>query len=202
MGINFKQANDKLRKQYRLEAGAASVVTVYPASPAKAAGLEAGDVILGPPRAPFQGAAPDQGVDDALGGRAVAPARRANAVTGRCGSRSQPAPYPIRLPELPGPPKVGSAAPALKVGAYRGTLPARLADGRQHLLFFWATWCLPMQGCNSRGPRVRAGARGPGDRDHRRAERAARRVLRAFQGAVPPTPSPSTTSGARSRRTA
>jgi len=64
-----------------------------------------------------------------------------------------PAPYPIRLPELPGPPKVGSAAPPLKLGAYRGTLPTRLADGREHLLFFWATWCLP---CKAAIPEVLA----------------------------------------------
>ncbi len=54
-----------------------------------------------------------------------------------------PKPYPIRLPEPPGPPQVGSAAPPLKVAAYRGTLPERLGGGKRRLLFFWATWCGP-----------------------------------------------------------
>src|SRR5439155_1365215 len=54
-----------------------------------------------------------------------------------------PKPYPVRLPELPGPPKVGSAAPPLKVAAYRGTLPERLGGEKGRLLFFWATWCAP-----------------------------------------------------------
>jgi thiol-disulfide isomerase/thioredoxin len=54
-----------------------------------------------------------------------------------------PAPFPLKFPELPGPPKVGTAAPPLKLSAYRGTVPTELTDGRSHLLFFWATWCAP-----------------------------------------------------------
>jgi thiol-disulfide isomerase/thioredoxin len=54
-----------------------------------------------------------------------------------------PKPYPLKWPELPGPPKPGAPAPPLSLGAYRGTLPATLADGTPHLLFFWATWCAP-----------------------------------------------------------
>jgi cytochrome c biogenesis protein CcmG/thiol:disulfide interchange protein DsbE len=54
-----------------------------------------------------------------------------------------PKPYPLKWPELPGPPKIGSVAPPLELSAYRGDLPARLADGERRLLFFWATWCVP-----------------------------------------------------------
>jgi thiol-disulfide isomerase/thioredoxin len=52
----------------------------------------------------------------------------------------RPSPYPLDLPPLPGPPKVGSAAPALDVDVLRAA--DRLADHQQRLLFFWATWCV------------------------------------------------------------
>ena len=53
-----------------------------------------------------------------------------------------PDPYPMKWPELPGPPPLGSKAPELKLSAYRGTVPIQLSGG-PHLLFFWATWCGP-----------------------------------------------------------
>src|SRR5205823_2316816 len=49
MGINFRPASQKTRDTHHLAAGATSVLTVYPGSPAEAAGLQVGDVILGPP---------------------------------------------------------------------------------------------------------------------------------------------------------
>ena len=57
-----------------------------------------------------------------------------------------PRPYPIKWPELPGPPRVSSAAPAwspLQLTAYRGVLPPELRGTVSHLLYFWATWCGP-----------------------------------------------------------
>lgn len=51
-------------------------------------------------------------------------------------------PYPLEIPKLPGPPKIGEPAPTLPaalvpVGA--SELPA--VSNRPLLLFFWATWC-------------------------------------------------------------
>src|SRR5262249_23149270 len=53
MGIQSKQAADEVRTQQKLADGAASVVAVYPDSPAKTAGLQAGDIVTGPPGKPF-----------------------------------------------------------------------------------------------------------------------------------------------------
>jgi len=83
---------------------------------------------------------------------------RTRYASGRCAARStcrrrslsgatppcatvtiRPGPFPLELPKLPGPPKLGSAAPALDLEIFRGE--ADLAAPRPRLLFFWATWC-------------------------------------------------------------
>lgn len=51
----------------------------------------------------------------------------------------KPGPYPLALPKLPGPPKVGSEAPPLKVELFHGQ--TKLSSAKPRLLFFWATWC-------------------------------------------------------------
>jgi cytochrome c biogenesis protein CcmG/thiol:disulfide interchange protein DsbE len=58
------------------------------------------------------------------------------------------------MPALPGPPKVGTAAPPVEVKLVRGAkeVPAH----RSRLLLFWATWCLP---CKASLPEVMAFAR-------------------------------------------
>ena len=142
MGISFRPPSQKTRDRYHLAAGATSVLTVYPGSPAEAAGLQVGDVILGPPGKPFT--EPRQVREWTMLSAVDHPA----PLEVQRGDRKVrvtlvPKPYPIRLPELPGPPQVGSAAPPLKVAAYRGTLPERLGGGKRRLLFFWATWCAP-----------------------------------------------------------
>ena len=63
-------------------------------------------------------------------------------------------PLPLKLPQLPGTPKVGEVVPALPVNLERvgsGSLPA--LNGRTHMLFFWATWCGP---CKRAVPEVMA----------------------------------------------
>jgi thiol-disulfide isomerase/thioredoxin len=47
----------------------------------------------------------------------------------------------MKWPSLPGPVKQGDAAPKLQAHAYRGPVAASLQ--KQHLLYFWATWCGP-----------------------------------------------------------
>ena len=69
-------------------------------------------------------------------------------------------PYPADLPELPRPPQMGDLAPPLPatlrpVGSSQ--LPER--SGRAHLLFFWATWCVP---CKKAVPEVSAFAKAMG----------------------------------------
>jgi thiol-disulfide isomerase/thioredoxin len=150
MGINYAPLTEAQRKKHGTKAGAVVTRTVYPDSPAAAAGLQAGDIIVGPPRDPF--AEPNQIREWTMRSEIGKPQRLAilredkpMLITLR------PGPYPVELPKLPGPPKVGSAAPPVLVDLLRG--PRRLAVGKPRLLFFWATWCTI---CKSALPEVLA----------------------------------------------
>lgn len=153
MGIQFRETTPERRKQAGLRDGAAAVMMVYPNAPAERAGLQAADIIIGPPGQPFthRGQVREWTM--------LAPAGEARALEVlRDDQRLQvslaPEPYPLKWPELPGPPKLSSAAPPLtKLAVYRGTLPPSLAGGTAHLLFFWATWCVP---CKASLPEVLA----------------------------------------------
>ena len=140
MGIQFRQARDALRARDGLADGASSVMMVYEDSPAALAGVREGDVVLGPPGAPFveQEQIREWAMRSVPGVSAPLEIRR-EGVTQVVSL--VPKAMPQKWPSLPGPPKVGSAAPALRLDRYRGDVPTTLADGRSRLLFFWATWC-------------------------------------------------------------
>lgn len=139
LGIQFRPAPDAVRQRRKLRDGAATVVAVYPSSPASAAGLETGDILLGPPGAPFEESAQVREwtmlstLDQPRTLRVLRGERETDVTI-------TPGPRPLKWPSLPGPPKVGAEAPALGLTPYRGTPPTKLT-GTSHLLFFWATWC-------------------------------------------------------------
>ena len=138
MGIQYRPVPQGPRQQYHTPDGAVLVAAVYPNSPATAAGLQVGDVILGPPGEPFK--EPNQ-VREWTMYREVGSAQRLAVL--RNGQHYEitlrPGPFPLALPRFPGPPNVGTPAPPLKVDILRG--PTQLVANRPRLLFFWATWC-------------------------------------------------------------
>jgi len=145
LGIRFGDVPASLRKAHQLAPGASSVQAVFPDSPAAAADLQAGDVILGPPASRFED--PRQIREWTMLATVDEPA----VLTLLRGDETiektiVPKPYPMKWPGLPGPPRVSTAAPAwkpLQLAAYRGALPSELRGAGAHLLFFWATWCGP-----------------------------------------------------------
>ena len=142
MGIQFRPADAATAAQYELQPGAVQVRHVYTGSPAAAAGLAVGDLILGPPGEPF--AEPRQIREWTMFQRAGV--ERQLSVL-RDGAPIEillvPGEHPGAFPSLPQPPAVGDLAPSFSLAAYRGKLPAVWTGSGQHLLFFWATWCAP-----------------------------------------------------------
>jgi thiol-disulfide isomerase/thioredoxin len=141
-GLTFAEAPADVRQKQSLEPGAAVINLVYPDSPAKAAGLLANDVIVGPPGHPFT-------MKNQLRTFTMLSAvdQPAPLELIRDGKRMTldliPGAFPMKWPALPGPLAVGAAAPALDLKSYRGALGKAIAPGSPHLVYFWATWCGP-----------------------------------------------------------
>ncbi len=160
LGVGFRDAPDNTRAaaaraRLDLPAGASVVTAVFPGSPAAAAGIVVGDVVIGPPGAPFS--EPSQ-IRTWTMLSAVDEPRALDVIRGTTRLRLTivPKPYPVSWPALPGPPKVGTLAPPLRSVGYRGSPPTALGGGTPYLLYFWATWCQP---CKAALPEVMAYAR-------------------------------------------
>ena len=140
MGIRYRPPTPDERDADGRSHGAVTVMTVFPESAAGKAGLLVGDVILGPPDAPF--AEPNQvrewTMQREIGEPAPIRVQRGKDVLDLT---LLPDPFPMEMPELPGPPKVGNSAPQFEVDSYRGDTTLQASTGS--LLFFWATWCAP-----------------------------------------------------------
>jgi thiol-disulfide isomerase/thioredoxin len=153
MGIRYRPLAEIQRRRDVAAAGAVAVLTVFPDSAASRAGLKVADIILGPPGRHF--VEPNQ-VREWTMRREVGEPASIDVARGheRLRLTLEPDPYPLEMPELPGPPKVGSIAPPLDLKFLRGK--ADVGAGKSRLLFFWATWCLP---CKFSVPEVLAFAR-------------------------------------------
>jgi thiol-disulfide isomerase/thioredoxin len=141
LGVKYSPIPEEERVE-GLRRGAAEVIGVMEGSPAAEAGIQLGDVLIGPPDAPFSepqalrlwAQAQSRGSPVALAGRRV----------------GEPVvfeltfePYPVKLPALIRP-TAGDPAPEVQSRLERldgGPMPA--LEGRRHLLFWWATWCGP-----------------------------------------------------------
>jgi len=149
LGVRFGPTPATVQAERELAGGSTLLRAIYPDSPALEAGLEAGDIVLGPPQEHF----------DAAGQlrewTMVSPRETPLALEVlRPGATPEEdelfeatlflRPFPMEWPELPGPPQVGDLAPSLPQSLEPVT-GVRVPDlsGRKHLLFFWATWCLP-----------------------------------------------------------
>jgi thiol-disulfide isomerase/thioredoxin len=155
MGIQFRPLSEEQQRQQGLQPGAVSVRVVYPDSPAARAGLEVGDVLIGPPGRPFD--EPRRVREWTMLQQVGKPRELEVLHDGRVVRRTLiPGEHPGKFPELPAPPRVGSVAPSLRLTSYQGTPPSTLDGGEPHLLFFWATWCAP---CKAALPELLAFAR-------------------------------------------
>ena len=159
LGVRFRAVTPQLRGERRLPEGANMLDAVYPGSPAERAGLQAGDIVVGTPGGPF--GSPRELREWTLTAPRGVPLTLEAVRPGETAAEDRTFQVdlvlrvaPVSLPKLPDPPRVGEAAPPLPptlkpVGA--DALPA--LAGRTHMLFFWATWCVP---CKQAVPEVLA----------------------------------------------
>jgi thiol-disulfide isomerase/thioredoxin len=155
IGIGFGALRDDVRNERGLPSGTSMITGVVPDSPAKAAGLQPGDLVLGPPGNPFTAH------NQVRAWTMLSPPGQPETLTIARGDKKLdvtivPRAFPDEMPAgAPNGPEVGTPAPALNLRTYRGG-NVRLGDGKPHLLLFWATWCKP---CKASLPEALAYAR-------------------------------------------
>jgi thiol-disulfide isomerase/thioredoxin len=142
MGIRFKDPDEGVRRRQSLPPGASMVAVVFPDSPAQAAGLEPGDIVLGAPGEPFR--SKNQVRAWTMLSEIGKPGELEILHEGRKKRVALvPAPFPVKWPALPGPVQIGAAAPDVPLESYRGSVATHLRKNSKRLLYFWATWCKP-----------------------------------------------------------
>lgn len=144
LGIGFRPLTDAQRERFDVERGSVFIQQVFPDGPALAAGLEVGDIVLGPPGLHF--AEPTQIREWTMSSPRGVPLALDIVRDGKPASVDVTlVPYPTEFPAIPPPPQQGDQAP--KLGSLRLVRPDNAAptdlDGVRHMLFFWATWCAP-----------------------------------------------------------
>jgi hypothetical protein len=140
-GLDVAPLSDARRTQQGLGAGAVEVQDVALDSPGEAAGLRAGDVVIGPPGAAFSDAnelarwtalAP-------IGVRRELEIQRASARL-RVALAMAVAPARAHIPSA----RLRHPLPPFEGRAVRGDLPD-LGKGTRYLLFFWDSQCAPCE---------------------------------------------------------
>lgn len=154
LGITFRPLTDAQRERFDVERGAVFIQQVFPDAPAAGAGLEVGDIILGPPGHHFT--EPSQIREWTMSSPRGVPLVLEIARDQKLESVAVTlVPYPTEFPAIPPPPQQGDQAP--KLGSLRMAHPDNAAmpdlDGSRHMLFFWATWCAP---CKASVPQLLA----------------------------------------------
>lgn len=153
LGVRYRPVPDSLRERLGVGRGAVAITEVFQDSAAARAGLEVADIVLGPPGMPFQEPhALREWVMSQEPGQSRAVQLLRDGELMEVTLRFDP--FPLKVPEIPGPPKVGEQAPPVRARYLRGR--SRLRADRSRIVFFWATWC-PI--CKAALPELTAFAR-------------------------------------------